>query len=314
MLTPEAMAGVAAAAAALGYGSLYAAWVNARWPALGQKIKTKSGRLHVQSLGEGPPVVCLHGASANGREFLPLAALLQDETRVLLIDRPGHGHSSRPAGAHRLDVAAGLMADTLDVLEIEQAVIVAHSLGAATALRLALERPDLVRGLVLAAPASHPYPGANAWHVRWANTPVIGALFARLAAPLAGPLVVRGAIKNVFAPAIPPEAYAQQAGVGLTFRPKVFRANARDVAASKRELTRQYFRYGEIQAPCVVITSDTDKVVSPRIHARALARDLPNAELIATPGAGHMPHQVRPEVLAAAVKRILSMTPQASDG
>jgi pimeloyl-ACP methyl ester carboxylesterase len=53
-----------------------------------------------------------------------------------------------------------------------------------------------------------------------------------------------------------------------------------------------------------VITADSDRVVSPRIHARALARMLPKAELVVTPGAGHMPHQIRPETVAAAILRI----------
>lgn len=296
---------IAALGVGAAYGSAYAAWANARWPARGAKVRVPGGVAHVVRIGEsGPSVVCLHGASANGREFDNVAAALDGQAQVAMIDRPGYGHSSRPAGASSLKRAAAFIADAMAAAGCGRSVVAAHSLGAATALRLALDRPDLVAGLVLIAPAACPYPGPNAWHARWAAHPVGGPLFARLAAPLAGPLMARAAIANTFAPATPPDGYAEGAGVGLLFRPKTFRANAQDVVATKAEFEAQYFRYEEIAAPAIVITAEADRVVSPRIHAHALARMLPKAELVVTPGAGHMPHQIRPEAIAAAILRI----------
>ena len=287
------------------YGSGYAAWANARWPARGERIAVRGGRLHVVRRGEsGPLVVCLHGASANGREFDALAAALDGKARLLIIDRPGHGHSSRPRGAEALAQAAALIGEAIARIADEPVIVAAHSLGCATALRLALDHPARVSGLVLAAPASHPYPGKNAWHIRLAARPIVGPMFARMAVPLVGPTMAKRAIANTFAPAKPPPDYVKSAGIGLLFRPKTFRANALDVLASKREFEAQYFRYDEIDAPTIVITADADRVVSPRIHARALARTLPKAELVVTPGAGHMPHQVRTDAVAAAILRI----------
>lgn len=295
--------GVLAAGAA--YGSAYAAWANARWPARGERLRVPGGVAHLVRRGDaGPSVVCLHGASANGREFDAVVTALDGQARFAIIDRPGHGHSTRPAGAAALDRAAAFVADAMAAARIGKSILVAHSLGSATALRLALDRPDLVAGLVLIAPAACPYPGPNAWHAKLAARPFIGPVFARLAVPLAGPLMARSAIANTFAPAAPPDGYARAAGVGLLFRPKTFRANAQDVVATKAEFERQYFRYDEIAAPTIVITADADRVVSPRIHAHALTRALVNAELVVTPGAGHMPHQIRPEAVAAAILRI----------
>lgn len=300
-----AVGAIGAVAAGAAYGSAYAAWANARWPARGARLRVPGGRAHVHVQGEsGPSVVCLHGASANGREFDAVAAALDGQARIAVIDRPGYGHSTRPEGAAALDRAAAFVADAMAAAGLGRSIIAAHSLGAATALRLALDRPDLVAGLVLVAPAACPYPGPNAWHVRLAARPLIGPVFARVAVPIAGPLMARAAIANTFAPAAPPEGYAARAGVGLLFRPKTFRANAQDVAATKAEFERQYFRYDEIVAPAIIITADADRVVSPRIHAEALARALPKAELVVTPGAGHMPHQIRPEAVAAAILRI----------
>jgi pimeloyl-ACP methyl ester carboxylesterase len=287
------------------FGSVYAAAANLRWPASGRHVRIKGGRLHVALHdGEGPLVAALHGASANGREFSAVAAALNGKARVAAIDRPGYGHSSRPAGAATLARQAEMIGECLDALDPGPVIVLAHSLGCATALRLALERPDKVAGLVLVAPAANPYPGPNAWHVRLAARPIAGLLFARLAVPLVGPLLAQGAIAKTFAPAPVPKGYAGAAAVGLLFRPKTFRANAQDVLATKTEFEAQYFRYDEINAPAIVITADSDRVVSPRIHARALARVLPKAELVVTPGAGHMPHHIRPEAVTAAILRI----------
>jgi pimeloyl-ACP methyl ester carboxylesterase len=304
MLDPILIGAAAAAAGALGYGSAYAAWANARFPAHGRRVQVTGARLHVVERGEGPPVALLHGASANAREFEHSVVPLLDGYRTLAFDRPGHGHSTRPHSAEKLTIAAGLIAEGLRALDARPAVIVAHSLGSATALRLALDHPDQVAGLVLIAPASHPYPGLNAWHARWAAKPLIGPLFSRLGPPVVGPLIAPGAVAHTFAPAAAPEGYADQSGLALLFRPKTFRANAQDLLASKAEFAAQYFRYDEITCPVTILTAETDRVVSPRIHAAQLKRAMAQAELITVPGAGHMPHQVRPQAVAAAVARV----------
>lgn len=304
MLDPVLIGAAGVAAGALGYGSVYAAWANARFPAHGRMVKVTGARLHVIERGAGPPVALLHGASANAREFETSVLPLLDGYRALAFDRPGHGHSSRPAQAARLGVAAELIGQALTALDATPAVIVAHSLGSATALRLALDHPEKVAGLVLIAPACHPYPGLNAWHARWAANPVFGPLFARLGPPVVGPLIAASAVAHTFAPAAAPADYARTSGLALLFRPKTFRANAQDLLASKAEFAAQYFRYDDITCPVTILTAETDRVVSPRIHAAQLKRALPQAELVTVPGAGHMPHQIRPQAVAAAVARV----------
>ncbi len=285
------IAAAAGLAAWVAYGSAYALAANARWPAKGQIVRTKVAKLHVLSEGEaGPSVLCLHGASANAREFRAFAALLSSDFRVFAMDRPGHGHSPAMAGGHKLARQAAAAAALIETQGLAPAIIVAHSLGCAAALRLVLDRPELVAGLVLIAPASHPYPGDNAWHARLAAAPLIGPAFVRLFVPLFGPLLAGGAIAKTFAPAKAPRNYPAEAATGLLFRPKTFRANAREVVATRQEFAAQYFRYNEIEQPAIIVTADRDRVASPRIHAAALARTLPHAELVTIPGAGHMPH------------------------
>ena len=100
----------------------------------------------------------------------------------------------------------------------------------------------------------------------------------------------------------------------LIFRPAAFRASAFDVCASKREFAAQAPRYGELFTPAVVITAEQDRIVSPKRHARALAAELPAAELVIAPDTGHMPHRLRTDLVVAAIRRVNEMTAAPAEG
>ncbi|MES1201232.1 MAG: alpha/beta hydrolase [Pseudomonadota bacterium] len=286
---------------------------EARWPADGRFIDADGMRLHVREAGpaDAQRVLLIHGASANLRELWgPIGEALKSDHRVMAMDRPGYGYSTRPArDAEKLGVQASLAARVLDG---NAALIVAHSLGCAVALRLALDFPELVDGLVLLSPASHPYPGNNAWWARLAAAPVIGPAFCTII-PLVGPAMSARGVANNFYPAPTPANYYEDAGVGLFFRPRAFRVSAQDVVATRAEFAAQAPSYPEILAHTIIITTDKDKVVSPQRHARGLARDLPAAELVIAPGAGHMPHRLRPDLVLAAIRRVQAMAEPADE-
>jgi pimeloyl-ACP methyl ester carboxylesterase len=287
----------------------YVARVEARWPAEGRFVETEHARVHVREAGpaQAPRVFLIHGANANLREvWAQLAEPLAQDFRVAAMDRPGLGYSTRPRGAHKLATQAKLAAAALRETGAP-AIVVGHSLGAGVALRLALDAPDLVAGLVLIAPASHPYPGKPIWWARLAATPLLGHLFCGVIIPNLGPMIAHANIGNNFAPSAAPENYYERAGVGLAFRPGAFRASAQDVCALSAELGAQAATYPEIFAPAIVITAEKDRVVSPKRHARALAAALPAGELVIAPDTGHMPQQLRPDLVIAAIRRVNAM-------
>src|SRR5690606_6473045 len=213
-------------------------------------------RLHVRKAGrsDAPRVLLIHGASANLLELWgPLADPLAADFHVVAYDRPGMGHSTRARrNGHALAHQAALAAKVLESVGGGPSIVVGHSLGSAVALRLALDHPQLVAGLVLIAPASHPYPGQPAWWARLAATPLLGDVFCGLIVPRLGPVLGRAGIANNFAPASAPESYVEDAGVGLIFRPRAFRASALDVCATKREFVAQAPRYSELFTPAVI--------------------------------------------------------------
>ncbi len=107
--------------------------------------------LHVEaSAGNGRPVVLfpgLFGASFTFRKVVPL--LVAQGFRPIVIEPLGTGFSSRPPKAdYSLNAQSHRLAAAIDSLGSGPVLVLAHSLGAAMAFRLAIERPDLVRGIV----------------------------------------------------------------------------------------------------------------------------------------------------------------------
>ncbi len=115
--------------------------------------------LHIVSAGEGTPVVLLHGLTATLRYVvMGSRALERSGHRVLSYDARGHGSSDPAPDAARYEYA-DLSDDLLRVMDgagVERAVLAGASMGAHTALRFTLERPDRVAGLVVITPAYDP--------------------------------------------------------------------------------------------------------------------------------------------------------------
>jgi pimeloyl-ACP methyl ester carboxylesterase len=110
----------------------------------------KGVRLRLFEAGDGPAVALLHGLGGAASNWLAVAPALAERARVVVPELPGHGGSSAlPAPVATLDAYADRVAGALD----EPAVVVGHSLGGVVALRLALQAPRLVRGVVLAGSA-----------------------------------------------------------------------------------------------------------------------------------------------------------------
>lgn len=286
----------------------YTSKVEAAYPAEGRMVSVNGHDVHVIERGpaKGPPVLMIHGASANAREFTAtLAPRLEMDLRVLMADRPGHGYSERFEGAGALAAQARQMAGVLDqAAPGQKAVIVGHSFGGAVALRLALDRPDLVSGLVLLAPVTHDWGEGSgaAWYNSVAANPLFGPVFSQLA-PIAGPAQIKGGVSSVFSPAPAPQSYYETSGLGLFLRPSNFRANAQDMTRLQQELAAQSARYEEIKVPVTVFSGSRDTVLSPKLHTGRLKKQVP-LELVILPDEGHMPHHGEGSAVAGAIRRL----------
>lgn len=260
----------------------------------------------IKAGGEGPAVLMIHGASANAREFtFTLAPRLEGDHRIFMADRPGHGYSGRPEDSENLGVQAAQMAGVLEALAPgEKAVVVGHSYGGAVALRLVLDHPELVRGLVLLAPTTHDWGGGGvAWYNKLAGPPLIGPAFSQFA-PIVGPAQVKSGIDGVFNPNDAPPGYYEDAGLGLLFRPPVFRANADDMNALREELADQQYRYPQIDVPVILFSGAKDTVINPTLHAGKIKHQVEDFTLVPLSDSGHMPHHDHGGDVADAIREL----------
>jgi pimeloyl-ACP methyl ester carboxylesterase len=250
----------------------------------------------------------LHGASSNLQAMRhPLGERLARNHRVVLIDRPGHGWSTRTRAGDSTPASQGRMiSEALTKLGIERAVVVAHSWSGALGLRLALDDPDRVAGLVLLAPVAYPWRGGVGRYNKLIATPVIGPLFAYTITLPLGTLLAGPGARGVFLPQTMPDGFVKDTATPLLLRPREFIANARDLVTLKAAVAEQAPRYGAIKAPLTIITGDADRTVSADIHSRPLAAALPHARLIVLPGAGHMIQNAAPDLVIAEIERMIA--------
>jgi pimeloyl-ACP methyl ester carboxylesterase len=281
------------------------------YPAQGRMIEVAGAKLNVVDIGPrdaaGPPVVMIHGASSNLEVMRrPLGGMLAINHRVILIDRPGHGWSTR---ARTVDstpaIQAGMIDEALQKLGVGRAIFVVHSWSGALGARIALDYPERVAGLVMLAPVAYPWPGGVGWYNKLVATPLIGPLFAYTITLPLGLFLTEPGARGVFLPQIMPDGFVGDTATPLLLRPREFLANARDLVTLKAAVAEQAPRYADIKVPTVVISGEIDKTVSPSRHSRPFAKAVPNAKLIVLSDVGHMVQNAAPELVISEIEAMI---------
>jgi pimeloyl-ACP methyl ester carboxylesterase len=285
--------------------------IQRAWPAQGGMIEVAGATLHVIDIGprdaDGPPVVMIHGASSNLETMRqPLGERLAKNHRVILIDRPGHGWSTRARQEDSTPAIQGRMIDAaLEKLGVISAIFVVHSWAGALGARMAIDYPGRVAGLVMLAPVAYPWPGGVGWYNKLVTTPVIGPLLAYTITLPLGILLTESGARGVFLPQVMPRDWVSTTATPLLLRPREFLANARDLVTLKAAVAEQAPHYADIRAPTVVITGDADKTVSTNIHSRPFAAVVAGAKLIVLPDVGHMIQNAAPDLVTAEVEAMI---------
>lgn len=259
-------------------------------PPRGRFLDVDGTRLHYLEVGEGPTIVMIHGLGGQMAHFTyALLERLKPDFHLVLIERPGSGYSQRPPGmSARLRAQGDVIANAIRALKLEKPLVVGHSMGGAVSLALALDHPDVVGGLALIAPLTHPVEtppepfealaiesDLRRWLISWT--------FAIPVSILQG----QKTLAAVFAPDPVPADFPVKAGGLLSLRPAAFRAASLDMVSANADLWDMVERYPALSVPLSILYGTEDQILDHRTQGLAMKDAVPSAdvELI---GGGHM--------------------------
>ncbi|WP_213304881.1 alpha/beta fold hydrolase [Paraburkholderia sacchari] len=289
-------------------------------PMDGRLVDIDGERIHYAEYGHGdgggPPLVFVHGLCGQMRNFayLPLEALAR-EHRVILIDRPGSGYSTRGAQTPaNIRAQARTVARLIAALGLEAPVLVGHSLGGAIALAVALDHPESVARLALIAPLTHVQTEVpKAFRALAVRSARVRRFMARTLATPFGLATSSATLKAVFAPEAVPADFRTRGGALLSVRPKGFYNASLDLAAieDSDDLEQMEQRYADLMIPVDVLFGRDDIVLDWMRHGDALRRRSSHVTLEVVDG-GHMLPVTAPSATDAWLRASIARTTQAA--
>jgi len=273
-------------------------------PPLGQFIDLDGARIHYLDRGRGPTIVLIHGLTGQMRNFThSLVDLLIDEFRVIAIDRPGSGYSTRTPGASAALTAQGdLIARFIQAMGLERPLVVGHSLGGAVSLAIALDRPECAGGFALIAPLTVPQEQvptpfrALVMQSSWRRKIVAWTI-----APPAAIRRGQETLAIVFGPDKPPADFATKGGGLLGLRPKNFIGASEDLIGVAIDLPKMVERYSSIAVPIAILFGRDDGILNYESNGTAMQKIVPGLSLELVPG-GHMLPVTAPKRTAEFIK------------
>jgi pimeloyl-ACP methyl ester carboxylesterase len=141
-------------------------------PAIILKDATVLGfRIHYLEVGQGDPVILLHGMGGEGARWMPTIRGLASKFRVIAPDQIGFGQSDKPLTTYHRGVFAGFLVGLMKAIAVPRATLIGQSMGVGVALYLAIHHPEKVNRLVLVNGAGlsldgTPPPSQPDWHAR----------------------------------------------------------------------------------------------------------------------------------------------------
>jgi pimeloyl-ACP methyl ester carboxylesterase len=278
--------------------------MNREWrsPDLGpaKTLELSGGQLRYHDVGQGPPLVFVHGLVVNANIWRKVVASLSDRFRCIALDMPLGSHLEPMPGADLSPPGlANLVADAFDALGLEDVTLVGNDTGGAVCQLVAVNRPERLGRLVLTSSDSfEKFPPALFRFLKLAArmTPAIPVLFAplRLRAARRLPITYGWVTKEPIEPREAEDSYLLPLLTDTRIRA--------DFGRVTRELDPRYTleagdRLRSFDKPALIAWSAEDKLF-PRTDAERLAATIPQARLEWVDGARTFSPEDRPERVA----------------
>lgn len=246
-------------------------------------------KIYYEDRGKGMPVVLLHGYPLDHTIWNRVASRLESKARIIAPDLRGHGLSEAPQGVYTMHQMASDVAALLDNLQIQQAVLVGHSMGGYISLAFAQAFPDRLLGLgMVSSQAAADNPERKAARYETARTVEaegVGVVAESMPARLTSQ----------------PELIESLRRLILKMKPEGVIGDLQGIA-ERAEMSAWISR---LCVPVAVIAGGADALV-PLASAQDMAERFPNCQLTVIPQAGHMPMLEAPEEVANALESLIA--------
>ena len=268
------------------------------------ELSGRPDRPYVEEAGQGIPLVCLHTAGADARQF---RHLLNDEAitqhyRVIAFDMPWHGKSLPPEGfereEYRLTTAAytGMVVDLCEAMALEKPVVMGCSIGGRVVLNLAAEHAPRFRALIGLESADYQQP----WYdTEWLHRPDVH-----------GGEVCAALVSGMMAPQSPAASRHETLWMYKSAGPGVFKGDLYfyRVDGDLREVVA---RIDTAKCPLYLLTGEYDFSCTPEDTLRTASR-IPGAEVTIMEKLGHFPMSENPAQFRSYVLPVLDKIRQSS--
>lgn len=271
------------------------------WYAEGWYFSLPDGeQVFLKTIGQGPVVVCLHAFPTSSYDFSKIAPLLSDQVRLVFLDYPGFGYSSKPRRfPYSLFRYADAVQTVLGHLGLERVYLLAHDIGDSVALELLRRAVIQVDGVILLNGSVYSIPFTDPWM----------ALSQKLwLHPFWGPLISRLRLlrKGLFAQMLQ-RAFARRLLDDEldAFWGVVCRNDGLGIYHQLMGYMPERWQYqhewldalAAHPAPLSLIWGLADPIATPAVAERVRALR-PNARYIGLPAIGHYPHWDAPLAVA----------------
>ena len=253
---------------------------------------------HVQIMGQGPVILCLHSTGASSHSFAKLAKILSTDFMVVVPDLPGHGLSDMPPSKRmRLEDVATNVGALMEALGLKPHIGVGHAAGAAVIIQMCLAKIISPKRVVAINGALLPDRSS----------------VVRLLSRLAKPLLLNNVTATVFAWLSGNGGMAKllvdRSGSNLSpseiaLYQRLWGNHAHMTASIKMlaelDLIPLAHRLNNLDVPLVLAVGTADRAVAPD-DAIKVNKLLPHAKVVALPGLGHLAHEEEPDKIAEIV-------------
>lgn len=263
-------------------------------------------KIHFKDIGEGRPIVFIHGFGASIDTWRFIVDDLKQDYRLVLVDLKGHGYSDRPPDSkYSIQDHAEIVLGLMEHLELIRAVVVAHSLGSVIAVTAALKAQrntaDLISGLFLLTASLD--PESLPLFLKLLGFPPTGWLIMKLTtASFRTRLALRKSVYDkqkitdfwveLYA------KYQRIPGTDHAFRETAARMVPQDSSQLKDELRK-------LKLPVLSILGEHDEVI-PKESGEAVCQVLPQCTTVIVDGVGHIPHEEKSEKVVRLLREFLA--------